>query len=370
MEEEGRRMTSNAAAESRNTYRVFLERFPLRRYVLILLAIVIAYGAVAGSAATIQAGRFSGQVWANLFIAGVARGSVYAIIALGYTLVYGILFIINFAHGEVFMAGAFTTFFVAQALAGAGMLESSPVLSLVIMFLVSALVSMGVAVVLEKVAYRPLRGAPRLVPLITAIGASLFLQYTFRGLYGSNARAYPVIPALQGTWNIFGYPVQRVQVLVIVGAVLLWFGLYVVVERTKIGRAMRAVGEDREIAALMGVNVDRTIVFTFAIGGALAGAAGILYVFLFNQVIFTMGFFPGLKAFTAAVLGGIGSITGAALGGLILGILETVGPTLFLDGAGVPSPNQLVPIVSFGILVLVLVFLPGGFLGAPDERRA
>ena len=140
------------------------------------------------------------------------------------------------------------------------------------------------------------------------------------------------------------------------------------VERTRIGRAMRAVGEDREIAALMGVDVDRTIVFTFGIGGALAGAAGILYVFLFNQVIFTMGFFPGLKAFTAAVLGGIGSITGAALGGLILGILETVGPNLFLDGAGVPSPNQLIPIVAFGILVLVLIFLPGGFLGAPDDK--
>jgi branched-chain amino acid transport system permease protein len=361
-------MTSNTAGGG--SYRVFLERFPLRRVVLILLALVIAYGAIAGSVATLTEGRFTGTVWVNLFIAGVARGSVYAIIALGYTLVYGILFIINFAHGEVMMSGAFTAFFVAQGLSSMGMLESNPILALVILFLVSSLVSMGVAILLERIAYRPLRGAPRLVPLITAIGATFFLQYTFRGFYGANARSYPVIPAMQGTWSIFGWDTQRTQVLAIVGAVVLWLGLYYVVEKTRIGRAMRAVGEDREIAALMGVDVDRTIVFTFAIGGALAGAAGILYILLFNQVIFTMGFFPGLKAFTAAVLGGIGSISGAALGGLILGILETVGPNLFLDGAGIPSPNQLIPIVAFGILVLVLIFLPGGFLGAPDERRA
>lgn len=351
-------------------YRVLLERFPLRRTVLILLAIVIVYGVVGGSLATLRLGVFTTSDWTNLLVAGVARGSVYAIIALGYTLVYGILYIINFAHGEIFMAGTYTAFFVASALGNEGMLETNPIFALVIIFFVSMFVSMGVAIALERIAYRPLRGAPRLVPLISAIGASLFLQYTFRGLYGANARSYPVIPILQGTWDIAGFAVQKTQIIVIVGAVFLWLALYWVVGRTKIGRAMRAVGEDREMAALMGVDVDRTIVFTFGIGGALAGAAGILYIFLFNQVIFTMGFFPGLKAFTAAVLGGIGSISGAALGGLILGILETVGPILFLSGAGVPSPSQLVPIVSFGILVLVLVFLPGGFLGAPEEKRA
>ncbi|MDH3193141.1 MAG: branched-chain amino acid ABC transporter permease [Acidimicrobiia bacterium] len=359
-------MTTSSTTESR--YRLFLERFPVRKFVLILLAIVIAYGAAAGSIATLQLGRFSSDVWINLFISGVARGSVYAIIALGYTLVYGILFIINFAHGEVFMAGAFTAYFVAIGLDQAGMLVSSPIISIALLFLVSSVVSMIVAILLERIAYRPLRGAPRLVPLITAIGASLFLQYTFRGFYGANARAYPTIPAIQGTWDILGYDFQKVHVISILGAVALWLMLYWIVERTRVGRAMRAVGEDREIAALMGVDVDRTIVFTFAVGGALAGAAGILYVFLFNQAHFFMGFFPGLKAFTAAVLGGIGSITGAALGGLILGILETVGPNLFLDGAGVPSPNQLIPIVAFGILVLVLIFLPGGFLGAPDDK--
>jgi branched-chain amino acid transport system permease protein len=360
-------MTAEAKAARSS---VWLERFPLRKTVLVLLGIVIAYGVIAGSVATLRLGTISAQAWVDLFVAGVARGSVYAIIALGYTLVYGILFIINFAHGEVFMAGTYTAFFVAVAMANNGMLENSPVLSLVIIFLVSMFVSMGVAVLLERIAYRPLRGAPRLVPLITAIGASLFLQYTFRGLYGANFRSYPEIPALEGDWNLLGLEVAKTQVLVVVGAVILWLALWVVVGKTKVGRAMRAVGEDREIAALMGVDVDRTITFTFAIGGALAGAAGILFIFLFNSVIFTMGFLPGLKAFTAAVLGGIGSISGAALGGLILGILETVGPILFLTGAGVPSPSQLQPIVAFGILVLVLIFLPGGFLGAPEEKRA
>jgi branched-chain amino acid transport system permease protein len=227
-----------------------------------------------------------------------------------------------------------------------------------------------VALLLERIAYRPLRGAPRLVPLITAIGASLFLQYTFRGFYGESVKAYPTIPSLTGRWNILGVEIDKTRVVVILAAVLIWSALYVFIERTRTGRAMRAVGEDREIASLMGIDVDRTIVTTFAIGGALAGAAGILFILLFNQVSFDMGFIPGLKAFTAAVLGGIGSITGAALGGLILGIVEAVGPILFLTGAGIPSVGQLTPIVSFGILVLVLIFLPGGLLGAPEEKRA
>jgi branched-chain amino acid transport system permease protein len=356
-------------ATSQKTYRLFLERFPVRRTILILLSIAIIYGVVAGSAATLQLGLFSTRDWISFTIQGVARGSVYALIALGYTLVYGILFIINFAHGEVFMAGTYTAFFVASAFAGTGFLNQQPVLALALLFVISSMVSMLVALVLEKVAYRPLRGAPRLVPLITAIGASLFLQYTFRGLYGPAARAYPEITAMRGSLVVGDVLIQKKQAMVIIGAAVLWFALYLFIERTKTGRAMRAVGEDREIAALMGINVDRTIRITFAIGGALAGAAGILFVQIFNQVIFTMGFIPGIKAFTAAVLGGIGSITGAALGGLLLGILEAVGPNLFLTGV-VPSPNQLVDMVAFGILVLVLIFRPGGILGAPEEKRA
>jgi branched-chain amino acid transport system permease protein len=346
------------------------ERFPVRRTILIVLGIAIVVGVVMGTVSTLRLGRFSGGDWRALFINGVARGSVYALIALGYTLVYGILFMINFAHGEVFMSGAFTAFFAAAALSEHGVLTTNPILSIIIILLVSMATSTLVAIVLERVAYRPLRGAPRLVPLITAIGASLFLQYTFRGLYGASSRAYPRIDLITGNWTIFGVPIARAQVVVILGALALMIGLYLFIARTKTGRAMRAVGEDKEIAALMGINVDRVIVTTFAIGGMLAGAAGILYIFLFNQVIFTMGFVPGIKAFTAAVLGGIGSITGAALGGLLLGILEAIGPILFLSGANVPSPNQLQPVVAFGILVLVLIFRPGGFLGAPEEKRA
>jgi branched-chain amino acid transport system permease protein len=346
------------------------ERIPVRGTILVLLSIAIILGVVLGTASTLRTGRFTGANWVDLIINGVARGSVYALIALGYTLVYGILFMINFAHGEVFMAGAFTALFAAFALAEHGVLDTNPVLSIGILFVVSMITSMTVGIVLERVAYRPLRGAPRLVPLITAIGASLFLQYTFRGLYGAQARAYPRINILEGSWTIFGTDVARTQVVVILGALLLMVGLNLFIARTRTGRSMRAVGEDKEIASLMGINVDRTIVTTFAIAGLLAGAAGILYIFLFNQVIFTMGFLPGIKAFTAAVLGGIGSILGAAIGGLLLGIFEAVGPILFLTGAGIDSPNQLQPVVAFGILVLVLIFRPGGLLGAPEEKRA
>ena len=361
---------TDTAPTTQSSRRLRFERIPMRRIILIVLSVSIIYGVVAGSTATLRAGVFTAEDWQSLFINGLARGSVYALIAIGYTLVYGILFMINFAHGEVFMAGVYTAYFVAVAFAGSGFLNSNPLLSIAILLLVSMSVSVFIAVILERLAYRPLRGAPRLVPLITAIGASFFLQYTFRGLYGANVRAYPNIEILDGKWTVFGIQMLKTQGIVIVAALVLWILLYLFVARTKTGRSMRAVGEDREIASLMGINVDRTIVATFAIGGALAGAAGILYVFLFNQVIFTMGFLPGIKAFTAAVLGGIGSITGAALGGLLLGILEAVGPNLFLTGAEIPSPNQLQPVIAFGVLVLVLIFLPGGFVGASEEKRA
>jgi branched-chain amino acid transport system permease protein len=217
---------------------------------------------------------------------------------------------------------------------------------------------------LERIAYRPLRRAPRLVPLITAIGASFFLQYTFRGLYGSQFRSYPNVDLLEGEWNLGGaFAVERIQVVVIAAAAVLMIILFAVVQRTKTGKAMRAVSEDKDTAALMGINVDAIIVRTFILGAALAGAAGVLYALMFRQVNFFMGFFPGLKAFTAAVLGGIGSIPGAMLGGVFLGIFESVGPTLFLDGLGVPAANQLKDVIAFTMLVLVLVFRPQGIIG-------
>ena len=361
---------AEATTVARSRWGFLPERIPVRGSILVILSIAIVLGVFFGSWATLREGRFDTADWRGFITNGVARGSVYALIAMGYTLVYGILFMINFAHGEVFMAGTFSSFFVAQALARNGILESSPLVGILVILLTAMAVSTLVAVVLERVAYRPLRGAPRLVPLITAIGASLFLQYSFRGFFGARVRGYPTIGGLEGQLTLFGLTFRRNEVVVILAAIVLVVALYLFIQRTVTGRSMRAVGEDKEISGLMGINVDRVIVTTFAIGGMLAGAAGILYVFLFPQVGFFMGFLPGIKAFTAAVLGGIGNVVGAALGGLLLGVLEAVGPTLFLSGAGVPSTHQLQPVMAFGVLVLVLIFRPGGILGSPEEKRA
>lgn len=322
---------------------------------------------VIGSIATLIAGQYTTRQWFDFIVFGLAQGSIYALIALGYTMVYGIMRMINFAHGEVFMSGPYTAYFVAAALNKSGYLDSQPVLSLLIIFLVAMATSTLVAVLLERIAYRPLRTAPRLVPLITAIGASFFLQYTFRGLYGSGFQAYPVVRILEGQWFIGEFRILQIQVVVIVAAALMMAGLYSFVQRTRIGKAIRAVSEDKEIAALMGINIDRMIVTTFIIGGMSAGAAGVLYALMFKQVHFFMGFIPGIKAFTAAVLGGIGNIPGAMLGGIFLGLFESVGPSLFLDGLGIPAPYQLKDAIAFTMLVLVLIFRPTGILG---ERLA
>lgn len=321
-----------------------------------------------GSINTLASGRYPLKTWLSLVVSGLAQGSIYALIALGYSLVYGILLMINFAHGEVFMAGAFTSYFVADALDRSGFLEQHPIPTIGILLVVSMSMSTVVALLLERIAYRPLRDAPRLVPLITAIGASFFLQYTFRGLYGSGFKAYPEFGRLWGQWGLGGVNVQVVQVVVFVAAVVMMVGLYWFVEHTRTGRAMRAVAEDKEIAALMGINVNRVIVITFAIGGLLAGAAGVFRGMYQPQGIgFSMGFVPGLKAFTAAVLGGIGNIPGAMLGGLFLGVFESLGPNLILQGMGIPAANQLKDAIAIVMLVLVLIFRPQGILG---ERLA
>ncbi|OGO09787.1 MAG: amino acid ABC transporter [Chloroflexi bacterium RBG_13_66_10] len=306
-------------------------------------------------------------MWADLVVYGLALGSIYALIALGYTLVYGILRMINFAHSEVFMSGPFTAFFLADALGNSGFLEDNLILGLLAILVLSMAVSTVVAVLLERIAYRPLRFAPRLVPLITAIGASFFLQYFFRGLYGPNIKVYPEIEALKSSFQAGGFEITYVQVLVIVSAALMMAGLQFFVQKTKTGKAMRAVSEDKEVAALMGIDVDRIIVITFVLGGALAGAAGMLYALMFRQVYYIMGFVPSIKAFTAAVLGGIGNVPGAMLGGLFLGLAESVGPNLFLDGLGIPAPYQLKDAIAFTLLVLILIFRPSGILG---ERLA
>jgi len=341
-------------------------RISLVTLTLWLVAAVVLGAMILGSILTLAEGKFTVTQWRDLIINGLALGAVYALIALGYTLVYGILFMINFAHGEVFMAGAFTAYFAADALSDVGLIESNPIVALAMIFAVAMLTSMVIALLLERIAYRRLRNAPRLVPLITAIGASLFLQYAFRGLYGSGVRSYPNVPLLDGTLDLFGIPLRATQVMVILSAIALMIGLWYLINRTRTGRAMRAVSEDRETAALMGIDVNSTIVRTFAIGGLLAGAAGVLYALIFSQVFFAMGFIPGIKAFTAAVLGGIGNIAGAMIGGFGLGILEQVGPNLFLSGFGVPGANQLRDGIAFAVLVIVLIIRPTGILGRKE----
>jgi branched-chain amino acid transport system permease protein len=322
---------------------------------------------ILGSTATLAAGRYSGRHWFDFLIFGLAQGSIYALIAMGYTLVYGVLRMINFAHGEVFMSGPYTAYFVAAAFYRSDFLDTNPITSLLIIFLVAMLTSGVIAFLLERIAYRPLRNAPRLIPLITAIGASFFLQYLFRGLYGSGFQAYPTIRILDGFWMIGELRVLKFQVAVIVAAALLLAGLYSFIQLTRVGKAIRAVSEDKEAASLMGIDVDRMISTTFVIGGVSAGAAGVLYAVMFKQVHFFMGFIPGLKAFTAAVLGGIGNIPGAMMGGIFLGLIESIGPSLFLDGLGIVAPYQLKDAIAFTMLVLVLIFRPTGILG---ERLA
>ena len=325
--------------------------------------IVVIGIAIWGITGTVLARKYAAGTWIDNVVYGLAQGSIYALIALGYTLVYGVLRMINFAHSEVFMSGPYTAYFVAAAFASAGFLNRNPVLSLLVVLVVAMATSTGIALLLERVAYRPLRGSPRLVPLIAAIGASFFLQYTFRGLYGTGFQAYPEAAVLKGHLMLFGIGILRTQVVAIVGSVLMMAGLYAFVMRTSTGTAMRAVSEDIGVAALMGINVDRVIAITFAVGGAMAGAAGVLYALVFKQVHFYMGFIPGIKAFTAAVLGGIGNVPGAMLGGLFLGIFESLGPILILDGLGIVAPYQLRDVIAFTMLVMVLIFRPSGILG-------
>ncbi len=341
----------------------FRERMAPTDVVMWLIGAAILFLVIWGSTATLSEGKYSAYHWFDFIVFGLAQGSIYALIAMGYTMVYGILRMINFAHSEIFMSGPYTAYYVAAAFYSSGFLDRQPVVSLIIIFLVSMATSTFIALLLERIAYRPLRTAPRLVPLITAIGASFFLQYTFRGLYGSGFQAYPVVKILEGEWSFGEYRILKFQAVVIIAAALLMVALYSFMQRTRIGKAIRSVSEDKETSSLMGINIDKMIVTTFVIGGMAAGAAGVLYAVMFKQVHFFMGFIPGIKAFTAAVLGGIGNIPGAMLGGIFLGLVESVGPTLFLDGLGIVASYQLKDAIAFIMLVLVLIFRPTGILG-------
>ena len=325
-----------------------------------------------GTVATLLDNPYSSRQWTDFLIFGIAQGSMYALIAIGYTLVYGVLFMINFAHGEFFMSGIFTTsVFLAIPMSESGFLDSNPVVGLLIIAVASMIVSVGVAVLTERIAYRPLRKAPRLVPLITAIGASFFWQNFFRGLLGSENKPFPQIASLTGTFPFLGTEILKTHVVVIIATIIMLIGLNFFIMRTKTGKAIRSVAEDKDIAALMGIDVDRTITITFVVGASMAGIAGVLYALVFRQVHFFMGFIPGIKAFTAAVLGGIGSIPGAAIGGLVLGLFESIGPSLFLQGLHIPAFNQLKDVIAFTMLVLILIFRPQGIVGEVlTEKKA
>lgn len=336
-------------------------------FLWIVRAAIIAV-VVWGTIRTIISNPYSIRAWEDFIIFGIAQGSMYALIAIGYTLVYGVLKMINFAHSEFFMSGIFTaTAAVAIPLSASGFMAQQPLLSMLVIGVVAVGVSVLVALLTERIAYRPLRHAPRLMPLITAFGASFFWQYYFRGLFGSQVKPFPTVAALEGTVPFLDTQVLKTHILVMVVALIALLALNFFITRTKAGMAIRAVAENKDVAALMGINVDRTISLTFVTGATMAGIAGILYALVYGQVHFFMGFIPGIKAFTAAVLGGIGSIPGAAIGGLFLGLVESLGPSLFLQSLGIPAFNQLKDVIAFTLLVLVLIFRPQGIMG---ERLA
>jgi branched-chain amino acid transport system permease protein len=298
---------------------------------------------------------------------GITLGMVYGLIALGYTMVYGVLFMINFAHGDVFMIGAYMGWAVLVAVIDAKVIPVNPLLVVPLMMLPAMLFAGVIGLGLERLAYRPLylRGATRLGPLISAIGASIFLQNSVMLTEGARMKVLATYRVFPRDWrfDILGVNVS-VLVLVIAGiaGIMMW-GLNAIVQRTTLGRSMRAVAEDREIAAVMGVNVWGVVATTFFVGSALGGAAGVLVGLYYTQIDFFMGYSAGLKAFTAAVLGGIGNIRGAMLGGLILGVVESLASTLIN-----PAFKDA---ISFAVLILVLVFRPGGILGEalPDWKR-
>ena len=343
------------------------KRITLVDLILWGLRIVVVVVVVGGTIGTLVKGRYSAEQWFDFFMFGLTIGGVYALIALGYTMVYGILRLINFAHGDITMTGAFTAYFLARSLDRSGFLDAHPVLAMAAIMGLAMVICSVTALLVERICYRPFRHVASLAPLICAIGASFFLQHSFRGLYGSNIRSYPDPEWLKGDVSIFGFSVPQVQPMVILTAIVAMLFLYTIVQRTRMGTAMRAVSEDRDAAAMMGIDVNKVIVFTFILGGCMAGIGGVLYCMVYKQVYFFMGFFPGIKAFSAAVLGGIGNIPGAMVGGFFLGVVESVGPALFLDGIGIKAPYQLRDLIAFTMLVMVLIFRPQGILG---ERLA
>ena len=362
--------------------------------VLSLFMIILAW-LMRGSAANVEAvSRYNMDLFTytvvnlpQVLLDGVTIGFVYAAIALGYTMVYGVLEFINFAHSEIFAIGAFIGVEILILVNASGALSNASLTTAYIWLIVAILAGMVAAglaaITVERTAYRPLRNAPRLVPLISAIGVSFFLQDAIRLVESlTTGQFYRVIPTfgnfdsrfILASLTINNQPfvigIQVKSVIVIIAAVLMVVGLNYLVNATKLGKAIRAVAQDQPSASLMGIDVNKIISLTFLIGGALGGAAGVLYALKFTRIDPFVGFFPGLKAFTAAVLGGLGNITGALLGGIVLGMLETFAGSflsVFTMGA---AGAEYKDILAFGILIIVLIFRPAGLLGEQVGQKA
>jgi branched-chain amino acid transport system permease protein len=358
--------------------------------IMLILAVLLRGSAVDKELISHNGGDILTYTLVNLpqvLIDGVTIGFVYAAIALGYTMVYGVLQFINFAHSEIFAIGAFVGVEILIALNNAGKLASLTILGaygfLILAILAGMAASGLVAVLMERGAYRPLRGAQRLVPLISAIGVSFFLQDAIRLTESlTTGQFYRVIPSFGNfderftlaTIDIAGklttIGIQYKSIFVIIAAVIMVVGLNYLVNATKLGKAIRSVAQDRPTASLMGINVNSIISLTFLIGGALGGAAGVMYALKYTRIDPYVGFFPGLKAFTAAVLGGIGDITGALLGGIVLGLLETFAGSFMSVYTMGAAGSEYKDIFAFAILILVLIFRPSGLLGEQVSQKA
>jgi len=315
-------------------------------------------------------------IFPQVLLDGLLLGFMYALIALGYTMVYGVLEFINFAHSEIFIVGAFVGVEILLSLKNAGALETLPWPLVLLGVMLAGMLASGVlAVSIERIAYRPLRAAPRLIPLISAIGMSFFLQDVIRLVESLWRNAfnlvYPTLEPLNVRYELTStIDVSAKSLVVIVAALLMLWGLHALVNRTKIGTAIRAVAEDQAAASLMGIDVNRIISLTFLIGGAMGGAAGVLFGVQYSLINPYTGFIPGLKAFTAAVLGGIGNIPGAMLGGIVLGLLEAFAASYLSLLTGGAFGAEYKDIFAFSVLILILIFRPKGLLGEVVRERA
>lgn len=308
------------------------------------------------------------DIFLQQLINGLVLGSVYALVALGYTMVYGILELINFAHGEITMMGAMVALSVIGALAlAAPGLPGVLVLGAGLVVAIPVCVALGLLI--ERVAYRPLRHAPRLAPLITAIGVSIILQNVAMQIWGKQYIPFPAILP-QGRHTLYGASITDVQIAILLLATAIMLLLILMVQKTRLGRAMRATAQSRQVASLMGVDVNRVIAATFAIGSALAAVAGVMVSAYYGLAHYYMGFLLGLKAFSAAVLGGIGNLGGAMLGGLLLGLIESFGAGYIGDLTGGFLGSNYQDVFAFFVLIAVLVFRPSGLLGARVVERA